>query len=165
MTKLACAFIGLGSNLAKPAEQLQHALDALLEVDGINDIVCSPWYQSLAVGPGEQPDYLNAAAKLHTHLSPEALLAAMQAIENQQGRIRDIRWGARTLDLDLLVYDECVMHTDTLTIPHPEIANRRFVLQPLYDLAPALMLPSGASIAELLENCDGDELVAYHQAY
>lgn len=165
MTKLACAYIGLGSNLNQPAKQLQLALEALLNVDGISGVKSSPWYQSLAVGPGEQPDYLNAVAQVHTALSPEALLTAMQAIENQQGRVRNIRWGARTLDLDLLIYEDCVMSTDRLTIPHPEIANRRFVLQPLYDLAPALSLPSGEAIADLLDNCTADELVAYQHAY
>lgn len=165
MIDMACAYIGLGSNLGEPAEQLRQAFEALSLVDGIEDIQSSPWYQSPAVGPGEQPDYVNAVAKIRTPLPPAMLLAAMQAIENQQGRVRNIRWGARTLDLDVLLYDDLIMHTDVLTIPHPEIANRSFVLKPLHDLAPDLYLPNVAPVAELLAACGSRDLVAIESLY
>ena len=158
VTNVACAFIGLGSNLGDPAKQLQLALEALSRVDNIDSIESSPWYCSRALGPGEQPDYINAVARIATTLSPEALLSTLQAIENQQGRVREVRWGARTLDLDLLLYDNRVINTDKLIIPHPQMAHRSFVLKPLYDLAPELYIPNIAPIAELLEACDMSDL-------
>lgn len=159
MTKSVFAYIGLGSNLDSPATQLQNALDALAAHKAIESVQCSPWYQSRAVGPGEQPDYINAVAKITTSLAPEHLLTALQTIENTQGRTREIRWGARTLDLDLLLYDEIIMQTDRLTIPHPQMYNRDFVLKPLADLAPTLSLPSGEPIEQLLANCDCSDLM------
>lgn len=158
MIKTHSAYIGLGSNLNEPAKQLQHALTALSAHNKITQIECSPWYQSRAIGPDNQPDYINAVARIETVLTPEALLATMQAIENAQGRTREIRWGARTLDLDLLLYDQLSLQSKTLTIPHPELRNRSFVLKPLIDLAPALCLPSGEAIAQLLVDCDCGDL-------
>jgi len=159
MTEYVSAYIGLGSNLGEPAKQLQQALDSLANIKQIKHIASSPWYRSTAVGPGNQPDYINAVASLKTCLSPHALLEAMQAIENQQGRIRDIRWGARTLDLDLLLYADITLHSDTLILPHPEISHRGFVLKPLHDLNPSIHLPDGASVAQLLSASNGHDLV------
>lgn len=161
MTKLAQAYIGLGSNLDSPADQLGRALTAIANHDAIQQVQSSPWYQSRAVGPGEQPDYLNAVAKISTSLSPGALLTALQTIENHQGRTRSVRWGARTLDLDILLYDQLVVSTDVLTIPHPEIRYRGFVLKPLADLSPELCLPNGESIAQCLLECDSSDLVPF----
>ena len=159
MTELACAYIGLGSNLDSPATQLQNALDALASHKAIASVQCSPWYQSRAVGPGEQPDYINAVAKMTTSLAPEDLLTVLQTIENAQGRTREIRWGARTLDLDVLLYDEIIIQTDRLTIPHPELHQRSFVLKPLADLAPTLCVPGGESVAQLLARSDCSDLM------
>lgn len=158
MTKIACAYIGLGSNLNNPATQLQNALDTMAAHQAITQVQCSPWYQSHAIGPGEQPDYLNAVAKIATYLTPNSLLAALQAIENEQGRIREIRWGARTLDLDLLLFDNITLQSDTLIIPHPEMLKRSFVLKPLNDLSPSLCLPDGTKVAKYLAICDCSDL-------
>lgn len=151
---MARAFIGLGSNLQDPAQQLQSALKALASTEGITQVTASPFYRSVAIGPGEQPDYVNAVAALNTKLTPIALLEALQAIEQSHGRVRGaLRWTARTLDLDLLLFDDVVIESERLTVPHPQMANRNFVLRPLWDLAPDLILPDGRAIATLLAAC------------
>lgn len=159
MSKLAIAYIGLGSNLNQPKDQLTQALASLERLAGVKLMDCSPWYQSRPVGPDNQPDYINAVALLNTALAPEALLHELQAIENQQGRVRDIRWGARTLDLDLLLYDDVIQQSAFLTLPHPEMSRRDFVLKPLSDLAPDLCLPTGESVVALLKDCDDNQLI------
>lgn len=151
---MARAFIGLGSNLQDPAQQLQSALKALASTEGITQVTASPFYRSVAIGPGEQPDYVNAVAALNTKLTPIALLEALQGIEQSHGRVRGaLRWTARTLDLDLLLFDDVVIESERLTVPHPHLANRNFVLRPLWDLAPDLILPDGRAIATLLAAC------------
>ena len=142
-------YIGLGSNLESPADQIKSALFALEALPQCQHTQCSPWYSSLAVGPGEQPDYINAVVHLETQLTPIDLLRQLQAIENEHGRQRSIRWGARTLDLDLLLYDNVNIDTEELQLPHPEMANRNFVIYPLYDLAPELVLPNGQNISDI----------------
>lgn len=157
---MACAFIGLGSNLQNPAQQLQSALKALASTEGITHVTASPFYRSVAIGPGDQPDYVNAVAAINTRLSPIALLEALQAIEQSHGRVRGaLRWTARTLDLDLLLFDDVVIESERLTVPHPQMAERNFVLRPLWDLAPDLTLPDGRAIADLLTAC-GDDGIA-----
>lgn len=111
---------------------------------------CSPLYRSVAVGP-PQPDYLNAVAELDTTLEAELLLNLLQDIEKAHGRVRTLRWGARTLDLDLLLFGDLEIATDRLTVPHPAIKERNFVLQPLYDLQPELLFPDGTSVRECLQ--------------
>ncbi len=144
------AYIGLGSNLDDPPTQIKRACKALNNLDGCTVSLCSPLYWNAAIGPGEQPDYLNAVLQLKTPLSPSALLNAMQHIENSQGRTREVRWGARTLDLDLLLFDELSINLEHLTIPHPRLQERNFVVYPLYDIAPALRLPDGQALSELI---------------
>ncbi len=146
------AYIGLGSNLENPEQQISDALTALENLPSCRGLRCSHWYSSKAVGPGEQPDYINAAVTLETTLSPPDLLSQLQAIENQHGRQRDIRWGARTLDLDLLLYGDTVMETTALQLPHPEILNRNFVLYPLNDLSPSLILPNGQVLSAVINS-------------
>jgi 2-amino-4-hydroxy-6-hydroxymethyldihydropteridine diphosphokinase len=148
------AYIGLGSNLEDPATQISSALESLTQSPQISDVICAPWYQSQAIGPGEQPDYINTVVKLSTSLSPHGLLKVLQDIENQQGRQRSIRWGARTIDLDLLLYNNEELNSQDLVVPHPELKNRAFVLLPLYDLKASLVLPSGERLAELVKVCD-----------
>ena len=155
------AYIGLGSNLDQPLANIKQAAEALDQIPQSQLLALSPLYQSKAIGPGEQPDYVNAAAALETQLSPLELLHQLQAIENKQGRKRGpIRWVARTLDLDLLLFDSMTLETEELTIPHPRMTERNFVLFPLRDLAtqlsPALALPDGRSIADLAQNCSDD---------
>ena len=144
------AYIGLGSNLDDPPRQIKRACEALSNLDCCTISLCSPLYWNAAIGPGEQPDYLNAVLQLETLLSPTALLNAMQHIENTQGRSREVRWGARTLDLDLLLFDELIIDIEQLTIPHPRLQERNFVVYPLYDIAPALRFPDGQALSELI---------------
>lgn len=131
-------YIGLGSNQASPLAQIYGALNALRRLPGSRLVESSRFYGSRAIGPGEQPDYINAVAALDTALSPEDLLAALQRIEHQHGRKRDVRWGARTLDLDILLYGEQYIDNSTLQIPHPRMPMRPFVLAPLADLSEEL---------------------------
>ncbi|AQA17821.1 2-amino-4-hydroxy-6-hydroxymethyldihydropteridine diphosphokinase [Halioglobus japonicus] len=153
-------YIALGSNLAQPLTQLRQAVMALAKLPDSQLIASSLAYRSKAVGPGEQPDYLNAVVRIDTTLTPIALLDALQAIENQQGRLRTERWGARTLDLDMLLYGEQTIDEQRLQVPHPRMTERDFVLQPLADIAPPkMMLPDGRELDTLLGRCPRGELV------
>jgi 2-amino-4-hydroxy-6-hydroxymethyldihydropteridine diphosphokinase len=153
------AYIGLGSNLDNPLQQIRSAAQALSDLDDVDDCLLSPLYSSQPVGPQDQPDYINAVMRLKTRLEPLALLKQLQAIENQHGRVRSIHWGARTLDLDLLLYDDLVLNLSELIVPHPELKNRSFVLYPLIDIAPDdLFIPGTASLSSLLAACPTDGL-------
>lgn len=144
------AYIGLGSNLDDPVAQIDKAFAALDTLKDSQLLLRSPKYGSAPLGPQDQPDYVNAVAGILTTLSPEELLAQLQAIEKQQGRVRSgERWGARTLDLDLLVYGSEVIDSPNLQVPHPRIAERNFVLLPLNDIAPELRIPGYATVARL----------------
>jgi len=151
-------FIGLGSNLEQPLEQIKQALRGINAADHITITMVSPFYQSTAIGPGEQPDYINAVIEASTTLNPYQLLETLQGIENQQGRERTIRWGARTIDLDILLFGDLTISEHELTIPHPRLKERNFVLYPLYDIAPELSLTDGTSIASLLNYCNKEGL-------
>lgn len=148
-------FIGLGSNLSEPIAQLHRALGTLGKTPSSLLGAVSPLYRNPAVGPGPQPDYVNAVAELHTSLDAPALLTHLQSIELDQGRVRNERWAARTLDLDLLLYGNAFIDLPHLRVPHPRLGGRNFVLYPLYDLAPDLILPHGASLRTLLDCCPG----------
>ena len=154
------AYIALGSNLGDSAALLRSALAAMNRIPRTRLDNWSPVYRSAAIGPGKQPDYLNMAARLATTLAPAALLEQLQQVELAHGRKRGERWAARSLDLDILLYDELTMDTPTLTIPHPRLAQRNFVLYPLYDLAPDMVLPCGTSLSELVKNCPAADLEA-----
>jgi 2-amino-4-hydroxy-6-hydroxymethyldihydropteridine diphosphokinase len=140
----------LGANLHEPIAQLQLAfteLDALAETRVTSR---SPLYKSAPLGPHDQPDYINAVARLETRLTPLALLAGLHAIENTHGRRRDgERWGPRTLDLDLLLYGDLSVASPALTLPHPGLRERAFVLYPLTDIAANLIIPGGGSVQVL----------------
>ncbi len=155
----AIAYIAIGSNLDNPRQQVEKAVSALARLPQTRLAAVSPWYRSAAIGPGQQPDYLNGVARLDTGLDPRQLLAALQAIENDQGRQRGERWAARTLDLDILLYSDQVIAETGLTIPHPRLAERNFVLYPLVDLAPDLVLPDGTPLGALLAKCDAGGIV------
>ncbi|WP_250458821.1 2-amino-4-hydroxy-6-hydroxymethyldihydropteridine diphosphokinase [Microbulbifer litoralis] len=155
---MARVFVGLGSNLSGPRQQLQSALASMAGIPHTALLHHSSFYCSAPVGPGEQPDYVNAAAELETDLPPLELLDRLQAIENAQGRERSVRWGARTLDLDILLFDRQRIDEPRLQVPHLRIAERNFVLQPLAELDPELTLPSGETIAELLQRCPQNRL-------
>ncbi|MGY4677233.1 2-amino-4-hydroxy-6-hydroxymethyldihydropteridine diphosphokinase [Pasteurella sp. P03HT] len=142
-------YIALGSNLNTPVAQLQAALEALDALPETQVMKVSSFYQSKPLGPQDQPDYVNAVACLHTCLSPLALLDHLQQIEQTQGRVRLRRWGERTLDLDILLYENEVMQTPRLTLPHYDMTNREFVIVPLFEIAPTLTLPNGVKLSEL----------------
>lgn len=146
---MARVYLGLGANLNKPLAQLQFAIEQLDQHEQISITACSSMYASKPMGPQDQPDYVNAVVALVTSLSAEALLDVAQQIEEASGRVRLRRWGERTLDLDILLYDELVMATPRLSVPHPGIEHREFVVIPLAEIAPHLVLPNGISIATL----------------
>ena len=153
------AYIGLGANLGDPEQQLRRALQLLDTMAGITIRTVSPTYRSAPLGPPGQPDYLNATAALDTGLQPLALLDALQAVERTLGRERGERWGPRRIDLDLLLYDGEIIDDPRLSVPHPELAQRNFVLQPLIDLCGAeFRLPGGAELGTLLTRCPGGSL-------
>ena len=156
---MTTAYIALGSNMKHPAAQLQQAVSAMGNLPESQIDAISPVYSSTAVGPGNQADYLNAVCSLATGLSPTELLDQLQRVENLQGRVRTVRWGARTLDLDILLYGDLCVATTRLTIPHPEMENRHFVLYPLADVAGVKMvLPRSTDIGTLLARCPRKDL-------
>jgi 2-amino-4-hydroxy-6-hydroxymethyldihydropteridine diphosphokinase len=138
------AYVGLGSNLAQPRRQLAKALAQLQALDGVRVLAVSPSYVTAPIGGAPQPDYVNAVALLCTSLAPSGLLRRLQAIERRQHRRRDAqtpRNAPRTLDLDLLLYGARRIRLPQLTVPHPRMHERAFVLKPLTDLAPAATIP------------------------
>ncbi|MBP7177887.1 MAG: 2-amino-4-hydroxy-6-hydroxymethyldihydropteridine diphosphokinase [Moraxellaceae bacterium] len=143
------ACIGLGANLGNPIAALQSAIAALEQLPGTHLCTLSAFYRSAPVGPAGQPDYVNAVARITTRLPPHTLLGTLQEIENQHGRLREVRWGARTLDLDLLLYDNDEIDTPSLIVPHRELKNRNFVIIPLLEVCPDLTLPDGTVVASL----------------
>lgn len=144
------AYVGLGANLQDPASQVRRALDELASIPLSRVLSRSPLYKSPPLGPAGQPDYVNAVAALETALAPLALLEELRAIEVRHGRQRDgTRWGPRTLDLDVLLYGDLQQSTPELTLPHPGLHERAFVLYPLSDVAPELMVPGRGSVREL----------------
>ena len=147
---MSVAYIALGANLGDPTATVNAAFAALAELPQTALAGCSALYRTAPVGILDQPEFVNAAACLNTELAPEALLDALLAIEQRFGRRRGERNGPRTLDLDLLLYDDRVIDTPRLTLPHPRLHLRAFVLCPLADLAPALALPGRGSLAAWL---------------
>ncbi|MDI1301232.1 MAG: 2-amino-4-hydroxy-6-hydroxymethyldihydropteridine diphosphokinase [bacterium] len=158
------AFIGLGANLGQPGLTLKSAVHALRKLPDSHLKAISSLYRSTPLGPAGQPDYLNAVVWLETALPPHTLLAALQAIESAHGRLREIHWGARTLDLDVLLYGNDVIATSDLTVPHPELKNRNFVLIPLLELQADLRLTYAMPLSSLPAARDhhGIELIASH---
>lgn len=161
-------YIGLGSNLENPAEQITAAVLALRQIPDTQYVADSGLYLSkplLIEGaqPDDQADYYNAVALLETTLEPLVLLDYLQAIENRQGRVREQLWAARTLDLDMLMYAQLQMNHTRLTLPHPGIAEREFVLYPLQRLCqklqqPDLKIPGHAMLSEIIKSCSENEL-------
>ncbi|RTE85644.1 MULTISPECIES: 2-amino-4-hydroxy-6-hydroxymethyldihydropteridine diphosphokinase [Gammaproteobacteria] len=147
---MAEVFIGIGANLGDPVAQVESALKTLQSHQHIQELQSSSLYASKPMGPQDQPDYVNAVARLSTLLNPHALLDALQGIENDHHRVRKQRWGARTLDLDILYYDDLQCEDDRLTLPHPGVLEREFVLYPLAELSPNFLFPDGNSIENVL---------------
>ncbi len=146
------AFIGLGGNVGDAAATLRSAIDQLDALPGTRLVSASRLYRTAPVGGIEQADFVNAVAQIETILSAEDLLQALFAIERTHGRDRSIeqRWGPRTLDLDLLLYGSEVIDVDGLSVPHPRIAERAFVLVPLVEIAPGVIIPGHGAACDVL---------------
>ncbi|MET4696464.1 2-amino-4-hydroxy-6-hydroxymethyldihydropteridine diphosphokinase [Endozoicomonas lisbonensis] len=185
MTK---AYIALGSNLDNPGLQLQRAVDEIDSASGIQVTGCSKLYQSVPLTadaldegslnkgslskdalnkelPEDQPDYCNAVVEVDTTLHPIELLDAMQTIENNHSRVRSVRWGPRTLDLDILLYGNETIESERLTVPHYQMHVRNFVLCPLHDIAPSLTMPDGRTVKALLQTTGKDGLKVIADQY
>ena len=155
------AFIGLGSNLAHPRRQLARALARLAALDGVRVLAVSPNYATAPIGGMPQPDYVNAVALVETILSPRALLSRLHAIERRQRRRRDAstpRNAPRTLDLDLLLYGALRIHSPQLSVPHPRMHERAFVLRPLTDVMRAVTIPGRGLARRLLPGVRGQRI-------
>lgn len=146
-------FIGLGSNLDEPEQQLRRAVAQIARLDGVTVTGLSSVYRSAPVGHAEQPDFFNAVLRLATGLAPQVLLAALQAIEQQHGRTRAFRNAPRTLDLDILLYGALHQDDPALTLPHPRCHERAFVLRPLVEIAPDCVIPGHGRACNWLAAC------------
>ncbi|NOS73485.1 MAG: 2-amino-4-hydroxy-6-hydroxymethyldihydropteridine diphosphokinase [Methyloglobulus sp.] len=148
------AYIGLGSNLESPVAQIKSARLAINALDNVKELAFSSLYASTPMGPQDQPDYVNAVMAVETGLPPLDLLHALQAIELEHGRVRGVqRWGARTLDLDLLLYGDHQIESPELIVPHKGIAERAFVLYPLSECVSDLVVPGFGRLSDLVTNC------------
>ncbi len=152
------AYLGLGSNLNSPRSQIKSALKALANLPQIDLLACSGLYQSRPHGVTEQPDFINAVAKINTTFNASELLQQLQYIENLQQRQRDRRFGPRTLDLDILLYANLVLTAPELTLPHYAMFEREFVLYPLFEIAPDLQFNDGIYLRQKLANCPANGL-------
>ena len=151
-------FIGLGSNLADPRAQVLSAMQALDKLPHTRVLARSSLYRSAPVGFLEQPDFINAVAKLETALNPRALLDALLELERECGRTREFRNAPRTLDLDVLLYDDLCYHEHGLTIPHPQMHLRAFVLRPLLEIESDCAIPGIGKVEKALQGCQQQEL-------
>jgi 2-amino-4-hydroxy-6-hydroxymethyldihydropteridine diphosphokinase len=153
------AYIGLGSNLGNSVENLQSALKAIESHSQMVLNASSQFYSSSPMGPQDQPDYVNAVCRIKTSLQPQELLGTLQDIENNHGRERiGDRWGPRTLDLDILLYNDLILNTQNLTLPHYGMQEREFVLVPLFEIAPDKIMQDGRSLASWVAKCNLDGL-------
>lgn len=152
------ALIALGSNLENPVSQVQRALDELDALPESRLLACSSLYRSAPVGKTNQPDFINAVVEIETTLSPHGLLKILLEIEQNHGRVRGLPNDPRTLDLDILMYDELVCNEGGLILPHPRMHQRAFVLVPLMEISKDFFIPSRGSVAELLSACSNQRL-------
>lgn len=163
MKKYLTAYILLGSNLENPLEQVATAVAEIACITHAQLAKQSQYYSSKPHGPQDQPDYVNKVIALETSLTAHELLFELQAIEKKHGRIRVThRFGPRTLDLDILLYGDKIINTPNLIVPHPRLPERNFVLYPLAEIAPDLILPGGESLQSLVEQCSKAGLTVLH---
>ncbi|MEZ8094990.1 2-amino-4-hydroxy-6-hydroxymethyldihydropteridine diphosphokinase [Photobacterium swingsii] len=156
------AYIAIGSNLSEPVAQAKSAIEILKQQPDIQVVATSSLYSSTPMGPQNQPDYINAVVAVDTTLSPLALLDRTQAIELEHGRVRkEERWGPRTLDLDIILYGDLIHHCERLTVPHYGMKVREFVLYPLAEIAPDLVLPDRTVLQTLLSDVDRNGLAIW----
>lgn len=156
---LTTAYLALGSNVGERLEQMRSALE-LLGAEGVTIAAASPVYQNRAIGMGDADPFLNAVVEVQTELDAEALLDVCLVVENKLGRVRTGGWSPRTIDVDVLIFGETSIETERLHLPHPRIAERDFVLQPLSDIAPDLQV-NGRTIRALLAALPLVELESY----
>ena len=152
------AYIGLGSNLKDPKAQIKKALDSLNENNETKLINASSYYESKPLLDIPGPNYINAVCKIETKLSAINLLNLCQEIEDNQQRVRELKWGSRTIDLDILLYGQQVISSERLSIPHPEITNRAFVLVPLYEIDKEIKVPLLGPVIKLIDSIDTHDL-------
>ncbi|MDQ3186542.1 MAG: 2-amino-4-hydroxy-6-hydroxymethyldihydropteridine diphosphokinase [Pseudomonadota bacterium] len=152
------AFIALGSNLDDPVFQVRRAFGELARLPSSRLLMCSSLYRSAPVGRLDQPDFINAVARIETALNPHDLLEALLEIEHRYGRIRAYSNAPRTLDLDMLIYDDLQCNEPCLVLPHPRMHQRAFVLQSLLEIAPDCHIPGRGAVAELLTACAGQRI-------
>lgn len=155
----AVAYLGLGSNQGDSRALLVEAVRGLSAVPGVSVTRSSHYYRTAAIGLEDQPDFLNLVVEIVTGLTPLELLEVVQALERDAGRVRTVRWGPRTLDVDILWYDGIFMDHDRLQLPHPRMEERRFVLEPLAELAPDLVLGSGRTVRAALAGVLNQDVV------
>lgn len=151
-------YIGLGSNLADPEQQIRSAIEDIAAIKDTTLTQQSSLYSSPPMGPQDQPDYINAVVCIDTALPAHQLLDELQQIEQQHGRIRKRHWGERTLDLDILLFADKVIEDERLSVPHPGMASRAFVLYPLAEIAPELSIPGMGKLRTLLAQCPREGL-------
>lgn len=152
---MSTAYLGLGSNLGDRLQNLRAAVGALDAHPDVVVVAKSSVYASEPVGMTDQPEFLNAVVAVETSLDAHSMLTLAQEIEKRLGRKRGIRWGPRTLDIDLLLFCGLEISNEVLEVPHPRIAQRRFVLEPLLEIAPDALMPDGTSMKELLRGLEG----------
>jgi len=152
-------FIGLGSNLSCPTQQIHNALHSIGELASTRVVKTSSLYGSRPLGPQDQPDFVNAVCEIETAFKPQQLLKSLQTIEKEQGRIKKRHWGERVIDLDILLFNDLQMKTPELTIPHSQMHLRDFVLMPLAEIAPDVEIPSLGAIQSLLDELSESYLI------
>lgn len=150
------AYIGIGSNQGEPVSNIKEALKLMDSSGGIKVLRVSSLYLTEPVGFEDQPWFYNCVAEIETDLAPVQLLEATQGMENSLGRVRNIRWGPRTIDLDILLYDRLQIDSELLTIPHPRMAERAFVMVPMAEIAAGELFPDGRTVGEVKNrlNCE-----------
>lgn len=150
---MALAYIGIGANLGDARAMVREAIASLGRMEDSKLVAASSLYRTAPVGYLDQPDFINAVAAVETALAPHALLAALRALEQQHGRVREFKNAPRTLDLDVLLYGDVCLDDETLTLPHPRMHERAFVLAPLAEIAPDTPIPGRGTVRELLIQC------------
>ncbi len=159
---LTTAYLGLGSNLGDREGHLQRAVAILDTIEGIEVERISSWYETAPVGKTSQGWFLNGVARIKTSMSPRELLLTVLAVEQRLGRVRRERWGPRNIDIDILLYDNLTINEPDLQIPHPRMQERAFVLVPLAEIAPDLILPDGRRADEAArDHFPGQEVLPY----